>query len=1041
MTQEKLAEQASLSVRTLRKLESGASQAPHRDTIDLLSTALGLTPEDRTLLESAARQQRPLSPTAYIPTARLSGMEDPSPLDPTLVPLVGRAPELTWLEGQLRGSGPPLLLLAGEPGIGKSRLLRETILRAHGLTILEGGCHRRSGQEPYAPVVAALESYVRRQSSAHVHRMLEGCAWMVRLLPELADMTLVPAPSWTLPPAQERRMMFASVWRFLANIAGPSGTLLVLDDLHWAGQDALDLLAALLRMSNEPAGSKLHMVAAYRSTEVRAADPLGILLADLARERLATAFELGPLAPKEVNELLRALLADLPPYDRDQLQQRLATRTGGVPYYVVSWAQAVHNYVYEQEEAAGRKQSEGAEADEGGLVPWNVSQSIRQRLALLPEKTRDLVNAMAISGHNMAVPELIVVASRIGQDEAETLEALDRAEEAGLILEQGNGYQFSHDLIREVAVADLGAVRTVTLHRWVAEAILVAAPRDRERRAAELAWHFARGGMPSQALPFALLAGEQAKVAYAHIEAERHIKMALDLARAIGDPESEAVALERLADILWESGRAQEMLAALDTAAQIRRALGQLDQYALDIAHLNGPYGLLGQPQESLGTLRTLLKFLATLAAVSSDNGPDGPDEPQLRPNAIPRGTGPAEPTDVSAPADTLTGLAALAAPILSAGTAAHVYYALAACLLSQGLYGQAIPFGEYAVRYSQAAGDFQLQVRTLEWLAIALMSNGEPANALTTFANAYLVAQEAKDLQGLCDVQVNRGYLLVQRGAFAEGTGYAADGLEAAERHGSPNQVAQGLCGLGLMALYTGNWDQALDYCQRAANIVPQLGVDAIPAWIALIRGKICLTRGDMQPAREYLAEALQKSEHPDSVAVRVEVQLTLAEADLVHSNAEAALSRLESIVARTNPYQQATTDLMPLVAWACLALGEVERATTVLAQFLEQVREQQYVVLLAQALRVQALLALRQDRWQDAGAALDEAISLAHAMPYPYAVAKARYIYGDLHAARGEQEGAREQYEAALAILGQLGERLYAEQVERALAEVTRP
>ena len=311
MTQEQLAERAGLSVRALRKLESGASIAPRRDTIDLLAAALQLAPDKRTLLEASASQQRFLSSTV-----------GPPPVDPLSVALVGRSAELALLEKHLAGQGPPLLVLAGEPGIGKTRLLREASSRGRtqGWTVLQGGCHRRSGQEPYAPLLAALASSVRGQPVAQVRRLLEGCAWLVRLLPELAESSLVPVPEWKLPPAQERRLMFAAVGRYLANLAGPSGTLLVLDDLQWAGQDAIDLLADLLRTLNDQTGQHFRVVAAYRSTEVLPKDPLGILVADLAREGLAAPVELGRLTPEAADELASMLVADLPSGDWDELQ-------------------------------------------------------------------------------------------------------------------------------------------------------------------------------------------------------------------------------------------------------------------------------------------------------------------------------------------------------------------------------------------------------------------------------------------------------------------------------------------------------------------------------------------------------------------------------------------------------------------------------------------------------------------------------------------------------------------------------------------------
>jgi hypothetical protein len=148
---------------------------------------------------------------------------------------------------------------------------------------VQGGCSRRGGQEPYAPLLGALERYLHRRDPIHLRADLLGCAWLVRLLPELAEGPIEPLPTWTLTPDQERRLMFRALVRFLTNVAGPAGTLLVLDDLQWAGADALDLLAVLARSA---ADVPLRLMGAYRDTEVQPEDALSARLADLGRERL-----------------------------------------------------------------------------------------------------------------------------------------------------------------------------------------------------------------------------------------------------------------------------------------------------------------------------------------------------------------------------------------------------------------------------------------------------------------------------------------------------------------------------------------------------------------------------------------------------------------------------------------------------------------------------------------------------------------------------------------------------------------------------------
>jgi transcriptional regulator with XRE-family HTH domain len=259
LTQEELAELAGLSVRGLSDLERGARRAPRRETVQLLAEALQLSAAERTRIEAAARQRG-------TPAARASGGRVTSPPHSApAIPFVGRTQELALLE-QVLADGPSVLLVAGEPGIGKSRLLQAGSERAEALgwTVLTGGCHRRSGQEPYAPLLGGLADSLRRQSPANQRRQVQGCSWLVRLLPELAESGVVSRPPWTLPAEQERRLMFAAVARYLANVAGPAGTLLVLDDLHWAGPDALDLLQVLVR---SPADRPLRLLAAYRDTD------------------------------------------------------------------------------------------------------------------------------------------------------------------------------------------------------------------------------------------------------------------------------------------------------------------------------------------------------------------------------------------------------------------------------------------------------------------------------------------------------------------------------------------------------------------------------------------------------------------------------------------------------------------------------------------------------------------------------------------------------------------------------------------------------
>jgi predicted ATPase/transcriptional regulator with XRE-family HTH domain len=284
LTQEALAERAGVSVRAISDLERGVNRTPQATTLRLLASALQLSPADRSALATVAHRAGGAS-------FDLLHERPESQSGGDLPPFVGRERELALLARYLEGEGPSLLLVAGEGESGKSRLLWEVARGAvgYGFRVLEGGCHR-SGREAYAPFLEALTTYLQSQPSEQLRRELRGCGWLVRLLPELPADLLEPVAPVSAPHEQERRLLFDAVVRFVGHIAGPAGTLLVLDDLHWADADALELLALLARAAGKP----LRMVGAYRESEAQG--PLAILLADLTHEGLASVVRLEPLA-------------------------------------------------------------------------------------------------------------------------------------------------------------------------------------------------------------------------------------------------------------------------------------------------------------------------------------------------------------------------------------------------------------------------------------------------------------------------------------------------------------------------------------------------------------------------------------------------------------------------------------------------------------------------------------------------------------------------------------------------------------------------
>jgi transcriptional regulator with XRE-family HTH domain/tetratricopeptide (TPR) repeat protein len=558
LTQEALAARANLSVRAVSDLERGVKRRPHRETVALLATALGLEGPERTGFETARGRD---TTTPDPRPNRAPGAADPAD---AYLPLVGRADELHLLERHLAGDGPPVLVLAGEPGIGKTRLLQEAMRRAvgRGWTVVHGGCQRRDGQEPFAPLLEALARHLRRQPARRQRTDLQGCAWLVPLLPELVGGPIEPLPAWQLAPGQERRLMFGAVERFLTNIAGAAGTLLVLDDLQWAGPDALDLLAALVWSAQD---MPLRVICAYRDTELHPDTPLGALLADLARATLTTHHALQPLSAAEMDELLGHLLAQVGA-DPAALRERLPRQLGGVPFFLVSYVQGLDAHA----------------PDHQSGVPWTLFQSLRQRMAALPEAGPEIVSAAAVLGRVAARP---VLQAMVGRPDGEMEAALEAICRARLLEEEGRGaYRFAHDIIREVIEADLSAARRVALHRRAAEA-LEAQLADGTVEA--LAYHCEQGEIWAKALAHLVRAGDQARAACAGQAAADYYLRAYVASAHLGDaglPSALDVARKR-GFIHLDRGNAAEAMLAFMQMGDAAQRLGDQRRYEMAAAY------------------------------------------------------------------------------------------------------------------------------------------------------------------------------------------------------------------------------------------------------------------------------------------------------------------------------------------------------------------------------------------------------------------------------------------------------------------------
>ncbi len=431
---------------------------------------------------------------------------------PRQPPLVGRQAELEALLLRLadagRGAGG-LALVAGEPGIGKTRLLTEFAARARrdGWSVLAGQAYDTAGMPTYLPFREALWSHLRNTPpDARTVQLGEDAAELARLLPELrAHLPHLAAPP-PATPAEARYRLFEAVSDVLLRIArapGRAGLLLCLDDLHWA--DGVTLLL-LEHLGRRLAGAPLLVAVAYRDTEVAANPPLVhtltqlLRLPDVAVQRL----ELTRLPAAAVAELLRGLSGREPPA---ALVDLLVAETEGNPFFVGE----VYRYLAEAgrlADAAGAWPTDFPVADVD--VPPTVRLVVEQRLSQLSPACRRVLAWAAVIGRDFTFSLLEAVS------EGDALDAIEEAQRAGLVLDGPGGrearYRFAHELIRQTLLAGLARPRRQRLHHRVAQAL---APTAAEPGglAAEIAYHLFEAGEAAEAgetVQYLTLAGDQA---------------------------------------------------------------------------------------------------------------------------------------------------------------------------------------------------------------------------------------------------------------------------------------------------------------------------------------------------------------------------------------------------------------------------------------------------------------------------------------------------------------------------------------------------
>ena len=479
---------------------------------------LGLTPgETARALERRILEHDPtLAPAGPAPA---HGIRRPAP--------IGRERELSRLRAALAaavGGRRVGVMLSGEPGVGKSTLV-DALAEEAGVAVGVGQClgHRGPG-EPYMPVLGAIGELARGPAGETVVATLAQAAptWLVELPWLLCNAPEAEAVRQRAQGATRARML-REMLEALDAIAATAPLLLVLEDLHWADDSTLDLLAALLRR-REPA--PLLVLGTFRPG---GEPPVAALVNDLSVRELCDELPVGRLSPRSVAAYVEKRFPAAPA--PDGLADVLAQRTGGNPLFMRN---LLDHWLAEgalAEHAGTVRLMRSRESLEAG-VPPTLRAHIRDQLEGLPDEDAEVLRAASVAGRDFSVDTLAAALERDREEVEARCAAL--AQRTPLIERRDGGHGFPHDLHREVLYELLPADARARLHARVGAHLADAYGPAAPEMAAELGFHFLAGRDPERAVTFLRIAAERALGRNAHAEGIRHLRSALDAAAELG---------------------------------------------------------------------------------------------------------------------------------------------------------------------------------------------------------------------------------------------------------------------------------------------------------------------------------------------------------------------------------------------------------------------------------------------------------------------------------------------------------------------------
>ncbi len=752
-TQEELAERSGVSVRAISDLERSVKTRPQRATVKLLADGLSLSGADRAAFEESVPARHRGGGRAHSLDLPVGGFLGSVPNGA----IVARGLEIERIRAVVNaavsGSGR-LLLLTGEPGVGKTRLAQEATLicRASGMYLAAGQCFEPQRGVPYFPYIEILTRLVPVVRSRLGFDPVQRWPSLRPLIPIESIGSSMPGS----PGAGERdkQRLFWSVSELIETLALSMPVVIAVDDLHWADLSSLELL---FHLAHQLRTAPVLLLGTYRDTDVGPRHPLRRVLRDLHRAHLSDEITVGRLDLEGTKALIAATLDDTS--ISASLVDLVQRQTEGNSFFV----QEIVRMLVERGGAIVRRGVWEYIGDMEVAIPMNVQEAIGERLSRLSTEAQAVLSEASVLGERFAFDDLL----EMGDATEEQLEVcLDEAVEAHVVrFGDADRYAFSHALIQRHLYRQLTPRRRRRLHLAAGAAIEKEPESQRVARAAELARHFQRAGDRVRALPHTVLAADQAEERFAHREAIRLYRLALESLDEREGIAARALIVERLGWVLTNYGRYAEARQEVEQSRSLYREVGDLAGEVRTTVQLGSIYRAIGSPDTAIDRVRALLDRL--------DSEVD-----------------PREVTELNIVLETLC--------------------------YSTGRFEEGLRAAEHAVQLARRTGDYVALSRAETGQGSQLVMLSRLVEGIDVLEEAITIPGAEKDPYNFSRALENLSQAQLLRGNMRRSLELTERSLSVAERIQSPWDTAMAQYSAGSALRQSGDWERARIYLEQ---------------------------------------------------------------------------------------------------------------------------------------------------------------------------------------------------------------------------------